>query len=402
MPICTSQPRHRGDDASTSTATLHYYGGGWETLADVGTDFTPRTIYVTLGAMDSQVAMMVNQGEDDWETTYYVRDHLGSVVALVNESGQIVESYEYAPYGAPDVYDGTGSDIGSASAAGNRMLYTGREWEPALSFYHYRYRTYSPLDRRFMQGDPIGLGGGWNFYAYVGGNPVMNADPSGLIIIVPPFVYESAIKKFSRLFRNRLQPVYEEVSTLDARGVEQLLFWLALRKNPKAYCNDTYLSNIDVFNQDLDVLLINEANWLEESGAFSIDIKDAFKSLTGRNFLQGTEGVLGGVYQLGGPHEFYATGRATANANSVTFDLTYHFIDRIDTNREAGDLNAAIFTARGSGGYTVHYYWTESRTYELGSLKSPPLRSDFVRGNSPQNAPSIDLPAYQPWMPIPY
>ncbi|MEQ8822201.1 MAG: RHS repeat-associated core domain-containing protein [Sumerlaeia bacterium] len=166
--------------------TLHYYGPGWETLADVGADFSPAKVYVTVGGMDSQVAMLVHEGAGQWAVYYLVRDHLGSVVALVDEAGEVVESYQYAPYGAPQVFDSAGVTASTVSPLGNRMLYTGREWEPALGFYHYRYRTYSPEDRRFMQGDPIGLDAGWNSYAYVEGNPVNFIDPEGLIVIWDP------------------------------------------------------------------------------------------------------------------------------------------------------------------------------------------------------------------------
>lgn len=44
----------------------------------------------------------------------------------------------------------------------------------------YRARYYQPGIGRFVSEDPIGFGGGINFYAYVKGNPMMYVDPYGL------------------------------------------------------------------------------------------------------------------------------------------------------------------------------------------------------------------------------
>jgi RHS repeat-associated protein len=50
--------------------------------------------------------------------------------------------------------------------------------ETGLS-YNY-YRDYDPATGRYVESDPMGLGGGVNTYAYVSDKPLLSADPLGL------------------------------------------------------------------------------------------------------------------------------------------------------------------------------------------------------------------------------
>jgi RHS repeat-associated protein len=64
-------------------------------------------------------------------------------------------------------------------SANNPNQYTSRE-NDNTGLYYYRARYYDPVMKRFVSSDPIGLAGGINTFAYVGGNPLMYSDPYGL------------------------------------------------------------------------------------------------------------------------------------------------------------------------------------------------------------------------------
>ncbi|AEG02518.1 RHS repeat-associated core domain-containing protein [Methylomonas methanica] len=106
----------------------------------------------------------------DGSSYYYHRDQQGSIVSLTNSLGAEVENYSYGAYGS--------TSKNTIVLTKNPYAYTGRELD-SDDLYYYRARYYDPTIQRFISEDPIGLSGGTNTYAYVGGNPVNLIDPTG-------------------------------------------------------------------------------------------------------------------------------------------------------------------------------------------------------------------------------
>ncbi len=104
------------------------------------------------------------------ETIYYIhQDHLGSVVAVSDESGNNVSQTKYSPYG--------NTVVSNQLSVVSERKYTGqiKDTNTTLSYYNARY--YDPVLSRFISAD--GVNDQLNRYSYVGGNPVMRNDPGG-------------------------------------------------------------------------------------------------------------------------------------------------------------------------------------------------------------------------------
>ena len=197
--------------------TLFYYNPEWQVLIEFDDESDWERYYVYGNYIDEPLVMRENIYSADY---YYAQDHLYSVVALTDDTGTVVERYEYDAYGKCAVL-GTGADglwfagddtTGSYSdtGIGNPYTFTGRRLDAFdtgnFLTMHSRHRTYDTYTARFLQQDPGEYVDGMNLYEYVLSRPISELDPSGKYIKVKykQKVNESSLNGLRGLTQNDL------------------------------------------------------------------------------------------------------------------------------------------------------------------------------------------------------
>ena len=155
------------------TVTFFYYND-WNLIEERNSTDVLKETHIN----GAQVDEILKKIAPALPTVYYHYDALGSVVSLTNQTGTVVEKYNYNVFGLPTIKNGSGTII-TASAFGNAFMFTGREYIQELKLYAYRNRMYSPALGRFLQTDPMGVGVDYDLYRYVDNNPVNMIDPLG-------------------------------------------------------------------------------------------------------------------------------------------------------------------------------------------------------------------------------
>ncbi len=166
----------RVSTTDASGTTYHVYDGD-HCAADTDASGNILRSYTWGLGIDNLLAITVYSAAGT-NSYYAVKDHLGSVQALVDASGAVAESYSYDAWGTVVIRNSAGSVV-QASPLGNRFLFQGREFSSATEFYFFRARWYAPEFGRWLSPDPIGLEGGLNLYEFCANNPVCFRDPSG-------------------------------------------------------------------------------------------------------------------------------------------------------------------------------------------------------------------------------
>ena len=160
---------------SSAGGTTHFvYGLVGELLAE--TDGAGKTTmeYLWLPTGD-EVSQPIGVAKGERGAVNYVfSDQLRTPRMVASASGAVLWRWISPPFGdaAPQVKAG-GFPI--------NLRFAGQYFDAESGLHYNRHRYFDPRTGRYTQSDPIGLAGGINTYAYVGGNPLSYADPEGLL-----------------------------------------------------------------------------------------------------------------------------------------------------------------------------------------------------------------------------
>ena len=99
---------------------------------------------------------------------YIAPDHLGAPHLITGAGGVAVWLWNHDPFG-------NGDSLGATY----ELRFPGQFFDQATRLHYNYFRDYDPRTGRYIESDPIGLAGGINTYAYVGGNPISQIDPDG-------------------------------------------------------------------------------------------------------------------------------------------------------------------------------------------------------------------------------
>jgi RHS repeat-associated protein len=112
------------------------------------------------------------------QLVYVHADQLDTPRLATNAGGTVVWRWDSDAFGIGSASLDPDADMAEVNV---RLRFPGQYLDDETGLHYNYFRDFDPVTGRYIESDPIGLEAGVNTYAYVGGNPVANADPLGLM-----------------------------------------------------------------------------------------------------------------------------------------------------------------------------------------------------------------------------
>ena len=117
---------------------------------------TEQRAFITAGGQAVAIVKTTTAANATTTSTRYLHyDHLGSVTAITNESGAVLERLAYEPFGKRRFANGANDTNTSILPQNTDRGYTGHEMLDEIGLIHMNGRVYDPLVGRFLSADPF-------------------------------------------------------------------------------------------------------------------------------------------------------------------------------------------------------------------------------------------------------
>ena len=164
-------------DSDNQVKRTIWYSDSYERIQEGGSDRS----YHWIQSPEGPVALVLTGVNTPRQIYFLCKDHLGSITALIDTTGNIVEELSFDPWGRRRS-PGTWSYIYPSSLISHRG-YTTHEHLDEFGLIHMNGRLYDPQLGRFLNPDPIIQDPNniqsYNSYSYCLNNPLKYIDPSG-------------------------------------------------------------------------------------------------------------------------------------------------------------------------------------------------------------------------------
>ncbi|CAH1082874.1 golvesin C-terminal-like domain-containing protein [Candidatus Nitrotoga sp. 1052] len=183
----TIVPNTTGSTPQVVTVNQQQNGGTWNYLGTVNLN-SANPMTITLSGQGNgivvadAVKIVPNTTSATQASAFNIyTDHLNTPREIRNHANQT--RWTWYPEQSGALGAGLPNENPNVPALGvftYNLRFPGQLYDAASQLSYNYYRDYSSRTGRYIESDPIGLEGGINTYAYVGGNPVSRVDPNGL------------------------------------------------------------------------------------------------------------------------------------------------------------------------------------------------------------------------------